>query len=252
MSRATATTTYAAPPPVLRPGVLSVVGTLVFASATFLLLPCMGVLSKQRHETVEWRPAPEIVPPPPVRVQAPPSPRESAARVRPRPRLQKPERPREPKRRRDAMRAKVSLALNALTVDAGDFALDFPVLPGPPDLEDEPEPPAPEPPPKTVNEPRVYEWSQLDRRPTRLRGGKPVYPARAKRNNIEGYVEILFTITPEGRVTDLRILRADPPNVFEEAGANAVRDWRFTPPMRGKRRVSVRVRQRIRFELQDR
>lgn len=243
---------YPTPPAVLRPGFLPVVATLVFSVATFLLLPLMGELSRKRHESVDWRSAPEVVPPPPIEVERPRVVEDAESQVKPRPKLKKPVRPVRKKRRVDRLKTRLSLSMRPMAVNAGDFGLDFEIRPeasGEEEGEAEPEPP---PPAEVVREPSIYEMGQLDRRPTRIRGGRPIYPARAKRNNIEGFVELVFRILPDGRVSNIRIVRADPPNVFEQAAHRAVSAWRFSSPMKGGRRVTVRVRQRIRFKLRDR
>ena len=58
---------------------------------------------------------------------------------------------------------------------------------------------------------------------------KPDYPQRALRAGIEGEVTLRFTITPEGRVDNLRVTAAEPPGVFEREARRAVRRWRFEP-----------------------
>ena len=75
----------------------------------------------------------------------------------------------------------------------------------------------------------------------------PSYPMRARRRGLEGYVEVSFIIQPDGRVdTDsLRVIDADPANVFDRAVEEAVSRWRF-PPADDVRRAT----QRIQFQLE--
>ncbi|OLO05639.1 energy transducer TonB [Salinicola socius] len=75
----------------------------------------------------------------------------------------------------------------------------------------------------------------------------PSYPMRARRRGMEGYVEVSFIIQPDGRVdTDsLRVIDADPANVFDRAVEEAVSQWRF-PPADDVRRAT----QRIQFQLE--
>ncbi len=96
---------------------------------------------------------------------------------------------------------------------------------------------------------KVKEMGQLDRRPRQIQGRKPVYPAQARRDNIEGHVEMAFTILPDGKVAETHVLRSSPQGIFDTAALKAVQEWRFSSPTQGGRAVSVRVRQRIRFEL---
>lgn len=80
----------------------------------------------------------------------------------------------------------------------------------------------------------------------------PVYPARARRVGIEGSVTVEFTITPQGRVTDLEIVASRPRGVFDASVTKAIRQWRFTPRVVDGRRVERRARKEIEFSLEDR
>ncbi|KFF50489.1 hypothetical protein GY26_02060, partial [Gammaproteobacteria bacterium MFB021] len=75
----------------------------------------------------------------------------------------------------------------------------------------------------------------------------PTYPVRAQRRGLEGYVEVSFVIQPDGRVDSgsLRVIDAEPANVFDRAVEEAVARWRF-PPADDVRRAT----QRIEFKLQ--
>ncbi|WP_353982042.1 energy transducer TonB [Salinicola endophyticus] len=75
----------------------------------------------------------------------------------------------------------------------------------------------------------------------------PTYPARAQRRGLEGYVEVSFVIQPDGRVDggSLRVIDAEPANVFDRAVEEAISRWRF-PPADDVRRAT----QRIEFKLQ--
>ncbi|MFD2437791.1 energy transducer TonB [Modicisalibacter luteus] len=75
----------------------------------------------------------------------------------------------------------------------------------------------------------------------------PEYPRRALRRGIEGYVEVRFTIQPNGRVDQgsLRVVEARPRNVFERAAMRAIADWHF-PTASAPREA----RQRLEFKLE--
>ncbi|WP_303853562.1 energy transducer TonB [Salinicola salarius] len=115
-----------------------------------------------------------------------------------------------------------------------------------PQSEAEPGPPQPEPAPQQP--PRGTQASPRDvgqLQPTSR--VNPSYPMRARRRGLEGYVEVSFIIQPDGRVdTDsLRVIDADPANVFDRAVEEAVSQWRF-PPADDVRRAT----QRIQFQLE--
>ncbi|MCK0743755.1 energy transducer TonB [Chromohalobacter nigrandesensis] len=75
----------------------------------------------------------------------------------------------------------------------------------------------------------------------------PEYPSRAQRRGIEGYVEVSFTIKPNGRVDrdSLRVTEAEPRSMFERAALKAVADWKFPQSDRPRE-----ARQRLEFHLE--
>lgn len=78
----------------------------------------------------------------------------------------------------------------------------------------------------------------------------PVYPQRALRRGIEGYVVVEFTVTTSGAVKDTRVIEADPPNVFDHAAMEAAKKFKYKPKMVNGKPVEVAgVRNIIRFEL---
>jgi len=77
----------------------------------------------------------------------------------------------------------------------------------------------------------------------------PLYPPRALRARLDGTVLVEFIITPEGLVHSAGIVRADPPEVFDNAVLTAVKKWKFKPKIVGGRAVPRRARQEVRFSL---
>jgi len=77
---------------------------------------------------------------------------------------------------------------------------------------------------------------------------QPVYPQDALAKNISGTVEVEFTITPEGKVTDIQVLSAEPQGMFEQATINALSQSRYQPVQRGGVAVAQRTRLRMRFK----
>ncbi|MCE9663410.1 TonB family protein [Halomonas sp. M5N1S17] len=74
----------------------------------------------------------------------------------------------------------------------------------------------------------------------------PEYPPRAQRRGLEGHVELQFLIRPDGSVdrSSIRVIEAQPRNVFDSAAEQAVARWQFEPA-NGVRRA----RQRLEFQL---
>lgn len=79
----------------------------------------------------------------------------------------------------------------------------------------------------------------------------PEYPRNALAKGVEGYVDVLFTVTETGTVSNPMVLAAKPRGVFDDASLAAVARWRFQPVVRNGRPVAIPVRTRVRFELTD-
>lgn len=78
---------------------------------------------------------------------------------------------------------------------------------------------------------------------------EPNYPSRAKRARIEGWVNVAFTITLDGKVVDIEVIAAQPEGVFENSTLNALKGWRFKPQILAGKPQERRVVQTIQFEL---
>lgn len=78
----------------------------------------------------------------------------------------------------------------------------------------------------------------------------PSFPARARALGQTGWVTLSFVVDLDGSTADVAVVEAEPPGVFDEAAADAVRQWRFEPGEQGGAPVAVRVRQTLRFELE--
>lgn len=97
----------------------------------------------------------------------------------------------------------------------------------------------------------VFELAEVDSVPQAIVQMRPFYPSHARRRRIEGDVTVLFTVNAQGRTGDIRVVASTPEDVFTEAAMRAVGRWRFTPAMKGGEAVAVRVRQVIRFRMEE-
>lgn len=77
----------------------------------------------------------------------------------------------------------------------------------------------------------------------------PDYPADAMRRKQEGSVEVGYTVTREGKVTDVHVDSATSPGVFDEEAMAAVRKWRFDPRREDGVPVDFKTSIRLEFRL---
>ncbi len=79
----------------------------------------------------------------------------------------------------------------------------------------------------------------------------PQYPSNARIRNIEGWVDMVFTVTEDGTVRDPEIMDAEPSGIFDEAARDAALRWRFRPQVDNGETVAVRAFIRINFTLEQ-
>jgi protein TonB len=79
---------------------------------------------------------------------------------------------------------------------------------------------------------------------------EPQYPMRAKQQGVEGWVELMFTITKMGTVTDVIVTAASAGTIFNRAAIQAASKWKYNPKIEGGAAVDrPGIRQRIKFQL---
>jgi len=135
----------------------------------------------------------------------------------------------------------------------------------------EPPPPVPPPPPpERLRDPLIGPGTGTEIGPPRLDaptgpgsdGGlidgdalpivkvRPVYPARAQQQGIEGHVLVQFTIDELGRVVDVQVVEAEPRGMFERAALKAVERFRYKPRVvNGEATAVSGVQHLVTFEL---
>jgi periplasmic protein TonB len=62
-----------------------------------------------------------------------------------------------------------------------------------------------------------------------IRSVKPDYPSAARREGVVGSVDMQITVSQSGAVTDVAVIQADPPGMFEKSAVSAVRKWKYEP-----------------------
>jgi len=73
-----------------------------------------------------------------------------------------------------------------------------------------------------------------------LSTARPQMPDWACKQKIKGWVEVVFTVLPTGRVQDVKIIDADPRGVYEAAAIESVSNWIYAP-YKNAREVKQRV-----------
>ena len=97
--------------------------------------------------------------------------------------------------------------------------------------------------------PNVFSVGQLDAPLTTLARIPPVYPMRARRRGIEGWVRVKFVVNKTGKVSSVTIVEAQPAGLFEQSVDRCVSAWRFKPGTVDGMPVKTRVETTIRFTL---
>jgi periplasmic protein TonB len=98
--------------------------------------------------------------------------------------------------------------------------------------------PAPTPPP--AGESHVAEL---------VRAVQPDYPPDAYRSRAQGWVDVEFTVSADGTVSNAQVVGAQPTRIFNSAAINAVKRWTFKPKMENGKAVEEQMRRRIEFKL---
>ncbi|MGO9934403.1 MAG: energy transducer TonB [Steroidobacteraceae bacterium] len=84
---------------------------------------------------------------------------------------------------------------------------------------------------------------------TRINKLDVAYPTRAYQDNVEGWVELGYTVAANGSVANVKILNSQPANFFEEAATKAVSRLRYKPVLTDGKPIAVRTTVRIVFRV---
>ncbi len=90
---------------------------------------------------------------------------------------------------------------------------------------------------------QVEDFVRLNTAPAR-------YPRRAQERNIEGWVELQFTVTSTGQTADIVVQNAEPGSVFEQAAIDAVEAWTFQPRVFRGQAINQRAGTRLVFKFE--
>jgi protein TonB len=79
-----------------------------------------------------------------------------------------------------------------------------------------------------------------------LSTARPQMPEWACKKGIRGWVEVVFTVLPTGKVTNVRLIDADPRGVFEAAAIESVANWIYASGPKARE-----VKQRVPMDPAD-
>jgi len=96
----------------------------------------------------------------------------------------------------------------------------------------------------------VFLASELDSPLTPLAKIPPIYPLRAARRGIQGWVRVQFVVNTSGGVENPEILEADPDQIFDASVINCVAQWKFKPGTMEGVAVSTLAQTTIKFQLE--
>jgi protein TonB len=102
----------------------------------------------------------------------------------------------------------------------------------------------PDAPPPPVQAVRV--GGQI-KEPKKLKNVDPVFPNIAKAARVQGVVILECTISPQGKVTDVKVLRGIP--LLNESAVEAVKQWVYTPTLLNGVPVPVIMTVTVNFRL---
>ncbi len=95
----------------------------------------------------------------------------------------------------------------------------------------------------------VFEASELDTPPRVVTRLEPVYPYRARQRQVEGWVRVRFLVNPDGSLSDVSVLEAEPAGWFEESVLRNVPTWTVDPGVIDGEPVAAWMATTVRFEL---
>lgn len=97
-----------------------------------------------------------------------------------------------------------------------------------------------------------YGARDVDVHPRSLIEIVPDYPADADRQRLSGKVRLQLKLEADGRVSDVDVVSATPPGMFEESALKAFREARFAPAQKGGRPVRALVLIEVEYDWEGR
>ncbi len=81
---------------------------------------------------------------------------------------------------------------------------------------------------------------------------QPMYPPAAANQRIEGWVVMIFDISPTGRVRNPKVVSYHPTDIFNQSALQAIRKWKYRPRVEGGKKVGTPgVSVKLTFQLDN-
>ena len=94
----------------------------------------------------------------------------------------------------------------------------------------------------------VYELGDGVTAPKPVYAPNPEYSEKARKQKINGVVVLAMTVTAEGNVRDIKVIKSLDPGLDKQAIA-AVRTWKFEPATKDGKPVAVHLKTETDFRL---
>ncbi|MBT9567846.1 MAG: energy transducer TonB [Thiobacillus sp.] len=93
-----------------------------------------------------------------------------------------------------------------------------------------------------------YSAREVDVHPRALAAIEPAYPEAAEREKLSGKVVLQLKLEADGRVVDVAVVEATPPEVFDQAAVEAFMHARFAPALKNGRPVRALMMIEVTFD----
>jgi periplasmic protein TonB len=105
--------------------------------------------------------------------------------------------------------------------------------------------------PRPIADAPWHPVAKLDAPPKHIDQTRLVYPSKAQREGVQGWVKARMQVNAQGVVEAVEIVAAQPPEVFDAAALAFFRQARYQPPLKDGQAVRATIEERVRFTLND-
>ncbi|MBA3563443.1 MAG: energy transducer TonB [Gammaproteobacteria bacterium] len=84
-----------------------------------------------------------------------------------------------------------------------------------------------------------------------LRMVEPEYPRRAWVRDIDGWIDLEFTVTEIGQTRAIEVTGAKSRGWFDRAAIEAVEQWQFRPELKNGQPIEHRAKVRLQFTREE-